>query len=139
MRKSPANDREAETLRRVRRGLRSTAGVPAGPAMARAACFSRRQFHRLTLQFTGETPGAHQRRQRLDQAAWRLRTTRATILKIALESGFESHESFTRAFRRRFHLSPSRFRRAQELTLPRALRLAFSIAQSCQPHAKENP
>jgi transcriptional regulator GlxA family with amidase domain len=35
-------------------------------AMARAACFSRRQFHRLMLQVLGDTPGAHQRRLRLD-------------------------------------------------------------------------
>src|SRR6266850_4668227 len=53
--------------------------------MARAACFSRRQFHRLMVQVFGETPGTHQRRLRLDRGAWLLLTSRATVLDVALE------------------------------------------------------
>jgi transcriptional regulator GlxA family with amidase domain len=79
--------------------------------MARTACFSRRQFHRLTLKVIGETPAVHQRRVRLDRAAWLLLTTRATVLDIALETAWESHEVFTRAFRARFGTTPSAFRK----------------------------
>jgi len=68
--------------------------------MARAACFSRRQFHRLMLQVLGETPGTHQRRVRLDRAAWLLLTSRTTVLDVALDTGFENHETFTRPFER---------------------------------------
>lgn len=96
--------------------------------MARTACFSRRQFHRLTLRATGETPGAHQRRLRLDRAAWLLLTSRATILDIALETGWESHETFIRAFRARFQTTPSAFRKTRGATLPQSIRVALSIA-----------
>jgi transcriptional regulator GlxA family with amidase domain len=96
--------------------------------MARSACFSRRQFHRLMVEVLGETPGAHGRRLRLDRGAWLLLTSENTILDIALKTGFESHETFTRAFRARFGEAPSTFRRERGASLPRSLRLAFSIA-----------
>ena len=96
--------------------------------MARKACFSRRQFHRLTVQIIGETPAAHQRRVRLDRAAWLLLTTRATVLDIALETGWESHEVFTRAFRTRFATTPSAFRKNRGSGLPQSFRAGFAIA-----------
>jgi transcriptional regulator GlxA family with amidase domain len=119
-----------ETVRRLRRGLNPTQEAVSVDAMARAACFSRRQFHRLMVQLLGETPGSHQRRVRLDRGAWLLLTSHATILEIALETGFESHETFTRAFRARFGETPSAFRKSRGATLPRSIRLAFGIALS---------
>jgi AraC family transcriptional regulator len=97
-------------------------------AMAKRASFSRRQFHRLTLQIIGETPAAHQRRVRLDRAAWLLLTTGATVLDVALETGWESHEVFTRAFRARFGVTPSAFRKDRGKALPQSLRAGFAIA-----------
>jgi AraC family transcriptional regulator len=107
-------------------------GAPENPRpveeMARAACFSRRQFHRLMLEILGETPGTHQRRVRLNRAAWLLLTSRATVLDVALETGFENHETFTRAFRTRFGVTPSVFRKTRGKTLPRSIRVALSAA-----------
>lgn len=119
---------EGETFERLRRGLSPAQGPRAVDAMARTACFSRRQFHRLTVQLMGETPGAHQRRLRLDRGAWLLLTSRTTILDIALETGWESHETFARAFRARFQTTPSVFRRDRGRTLPRSMRTGFAIA-----------
>jgi AraC family transcriptional regulator len=96
--------------------------------MARKACFSRRQFHRLTLRVMGETPAAHQRRVRLDRAAWLLLTTHATVLDIALETSWETHEVFTRAFRAQFGTTPSAFRKDRGKSLPQSLRAGFAIA-----------
>jgi AraC family transcriptional regulator len=96
--------------------------------MARKACFSRRQFHRLTLDVIGETPAAHQRRVRMDRAAWLLLTTHATVLDVALETGWESHEVFTRAFRAQFGTTPSAFRKDRGRSLPQSLRAGFAIA-----------
>jgi len=120
---------ESETFERLRRGLSPAQGPRAVDAMARTACFSRRQFHRLTVQMMGETPGAHQRRLRLDRGAWLLLTSRATILEIALETGWESHETFIRAFRARFRATPSAFRKGRGSTLPLSMRAGFSIAR----------
>jgi len=76
----------------------------------------------------GETPGSHQRRLRLDRGAWLLLTSRLTILDIALETGFECHETFTRAFRTRFGETPSSFRKSRGSCLPQSIRLALSLA-----------
>lgn len=86
---------------------------------------------------TGETPGAHQRRLRLDRAAWRLLTSRATILEIALAMNWENHETFTRAFRARFAVTPSAFRKSRGGTLPWSLRVGLSLALQTS-HAEEN-
>jgi AraC family transcriptional regulator len=128
MLQAPATFRNGDTASRLRRGFASTQDPLPVEAMARAACFSRRQFHRLTVQVIGETPGAHQRRLRLDRAAWLLLTSRATILEIALETGWESHETFTRAFRSRFGVTPSSFRKTRGAALPQSIRVALSIA-----------
>ena len=120
--------RNAETTGRLRRGLTAADGPRNVNVMARTACFSRRQFHRLTVHVTGETPAAHQRRVRLDRAAWLLLTTGATVLDIALETGWESHEVFTRAFRVRFGTTPSAFRKDRGKALPQSLRAGFAIA-----------
>ena len=120
--------RDADTTGRLRRGLNAADGPRRVNVMARTACFSRRQFHRLTLRVIGETPAAHQRRVRLDRAAWLLLSTRATVLDIALETGWESHEVFTRAFRARFGATPSAFRQDRGSALPQSLRAGFAIA-----------
>jgi transcriptional regulator GlxA family with amidase domain len=116
------------TADRLRRGISSADGTQSVEVMARSACFSRRQFHRLMVEVLGETPGSHGRRLRLDRGAWLLLISQNTILDIALKTGFESHETFTRAFRARFGEAPSTFRRERGASLPRSLRLAFSIA-----------
>jgi transcriptional regulator GlxA family with amidase domain len=123
-----ATNNNGETVRRLRRGLNLTQEAQPVDAMARAACFSRRQFHRLMVQLLGETPGSHQRRLRLDRGAWLLLTSRATVLEIALETGFESHETFTRAFRARFGETPSSFRKNGGATLPRSIRIGLAMA-----------
>src|SRR3954453_3994045 len=118
---------KAATVKRLRRGLNGTQLAQPVKTMARASFFSPRQFHRLMVQHLGETPGSHQRRLRLDRGAWLLLTSPTTVLEIALETGFESHETFTRAFRRRFDETPSTFRRNRGARLPRSIRLAFCI------------
>ncbi len=88
------------------------------------------------VQVLGETPGTHQRRLRLDRGAWLLLTSSATVLDIALVTGFENHETFTRAFRARFGVTPSTFRKDRGATLPRSIRVALSIALHTH-HAQE--
>ena len=118
----------AETAARLRRGLNQPPARGAVETMARAACFSRRQFHRLMVQHFGEAPGSHQRRLRLDRGAWLLLTSSSTVLDIALETGFESHETFTRAFRQRFGETPSAFRKNRGAHLPRSIRVGLAMA-----------
>jgi AraC family transcriptional regulator len=79
---------------------------------ARVAHFSPYHFHRVFRGMVGESLQEHIRRLRLERAATRLKHTDRSVLEIALEAGYETHEAFTRAFRSLTGVSPSHFRRA---------------------------
>lgn len=55
-------------------------------------------FNRLFRAHTGFTVMEYVRFARLSRAAVLLRSTSRDIIDIALECGYETHESFTRAF-----------------------------------------
>jgi AraC family transcriptional regulator len=67
--------------------------------------------HRTLRAVLGETPKQFTLRLRVDRAAAELISSQASILEIAIDCGFESHEAFCRAFRRRFRMSPSAYRK----------------------------
>lgn len=73
--------------------------------------YSPSHFHRLFAEALGETPKAHVERVRLERAAYRLAVTDESVLDIALAIGFQSHETFSRAFKRRYATTPSAWRR----------------------------
>ena len=78
--------------------------------LAREACLSPFHFHRVFRGMVGETPVELVRRLRIERAAWRLIHTERPVTAIAFESGYETHEAFTRAFRACYNASPSGFR-----------------------------
>lgn len=80
--------------------------------LARSAGASAFQFHRQFSSAVGETPRRHVERLRLERAAYRLAVTDAKIVDIALAVGFDSHEAFSRAFRRWSGRSPKAWRQA---------------------------
>jgi len=79
-------------------------------ALARLQGISPFQFHRKFSKAVGETPRRHVERVRLERAAYLLAVTETRIIDIALDVGFESHEAFSRAFRRWFERSPTAWR-----------------------------
>jgi len=84
--------------------------TPSLEELAKVAHFSPFHFHRIFKGMLGETVQEHQRRLRLERAAQRLKLSEQGILDIALEAGYETHESFTRAFKARFGEPPVAFR-----------------------------
>jgi AraC family transcriptional regulator len=62
-------------------------------------------------------------RLRLERAAGELIATNRSLLTIALASGFASHEVFTRAFTRRFGMSPKQHRLRGRATMTQRERL----------------
>jgi AraC family transcriptional regulator len=78
--------------------------------LARVAGCSPWHFLRVFTAFTGHTPGGYVRKRRIAEMCRRLAETEQPILEIALECGFESQATFTRAFTRHVGLSPGRFR-----------------------------
>jgi len=82
--------------------------------LAGVAAFSCFHFHRIFGGLVGETLKEHIRRLRLERAARNLKQSGEPIVQIALEAGFETHESFTRAFGDMFGVSPSAYRAAHK-------------------------
>ncbi|MCC7117613.1 MAG: AraC family transcriptional regulator [Anaerolineales bacterium] len=79
-------------------------------ALSERVGFSAYHFHRLFREIIGEPVKEYIRRLRLERAAYRLKISEENILRIALDSGFKTHESFTRAFERQFGIVPNEFR-----------------------------
>jgi len=88
--------------------------------LARIAHFSPFHFHRIFSALVGESVHDYVRRLRLEAAAMLLKTTDRPITQIAFDSGYDTHESFTRAFRQMFGVSPSQFRAGQRPVLSTA-------------------
>ncbi len=78
--------------------------------LAHASGLSESTLHRRMVAATGETPRRYVERLRLERAAAQLFLRNATVLQIALDNGFASHEVFSRAFRRHFGLTPTEWK-----------------------------
>ena len=101
-------------LRRIRPAIERARSNPDADlslhALAVEARLSAFHLHRMFAAVAGETPKHFVQRLRLDRAAALLLTGDDSILDVALACGFQSHETFSRAFRRRFGMKPSEYR-----------------------------
>jgi len=80
--------------------------------IARRSGWSPFHLHRAFRAMVGETPKQYTQRLRLERAAAALVSTSDAVVDIAMASGFNSHEVFTRAFRRQFGQTPAAYRAA---------------------------
>ena len=78
--------------------------------LARRACLSPRHFARRFKQTFGGTPAEFVENLRLDEARRRLTERTQTIETVAESVGFNSDDSFRRAFHRRFGVNPAAYR-----------------------------
>jgi AraC-like DNA-binding protein len=83
-----------------------------GAELAARMHLSRFHLDRIVTSVAGETPGRFRRRVLLERAAYRLLTCDRTVLEIAVEAGYASHEAFSRAFLRAYGLPPTAWRAA---------------------------
>ncbi|MEO7165871.1 MAG: helix-turn-helix domain-containing protein [Spartobacteria bacterium] len=81
------------------------------PVLAGRACLSPRHFVRRFKTAFGQSPGAFVQDRRLDEARRRLTAENISIDAIAASVGFQSTDAFRRAFRHRFRITPTRYRR----------------------------
>ncbi len=85
------------------------------PEIAAEVASSPYHFHRTFRGLTGETVAHCLRRLRLERAAFQIDRTRRDITAIGLDAGFSSLESFSRAFRREYGVTPSTVRALRAL------------------------
>ncbi|WP_085487116.1 AraC family transcriptional regulator [Paraburkholderia susongensis] len=78
--------------------------------IARCACVSRFHLARAFEAATGLSVMRYVRARRLSEAARRLAGGAPDILALAIDTGYGSHEAFTRAFREQFGLTPEALR-----------------------------
>ncbi len=96
--------------------------------VARHVCVSTYEFHRAFSFLTGMTPGAYLRNRRLSLAGLEVVQTDQRITDIALRYGYDTPESFTKAFTR-FHGVAPKTARAEgaKLTLFNPLLIKLTV------------
>lgn len=78
--------------------------------LARTAGFSPYHFHRIFAALMGETLGQFVKRLRLERALSTMaRAPRRPLTEVALACGFASSSDFSRSFKQRYGVPPSRF------------------------------
>ena len=85
--------------------------------VAKVAGISQWHFQRIFKALTNETLKTYIRSRRFANALEKLLLTNNRILEISLEAGFESQESFTRAFKQAFNMTPNQYRKSGENNL----------------------
>ena len=109
---SVASDTFAEFVDHLAAALDDVAITEAtGAEWAARLHFSRYHFDRMIRSVAGEPPSAFRRRILLERAAYRMITTSAPLLDLAVEAGYGSHEAFTRAFTKAYGVPPAAWRR----------------------------
>ncbi len=73
--------------------------------------FSQYHFHRIFTAMLGESVKDYVRKRKLMVAADKLTNSTTPILELALSSGFDSQEAFTRAFKKMFRTTPGAYRK----------------------------
>jgi len=81
--------------------------------------YSKWHLQRIFKCVTGQKLGSYIRARKLSQASIFLQLTSRPIIDIALQYHFDSQQSFTRAFRKQFSVTPDRHRRSKEWDMTR--------------------
>lgn len=83
--------------------------------IAEHANISAFHFHRIFKLVIHETVMSYVRKRRLTEALRELIGTDKRILDVALDCGFDSQESFSRAFKNHFGISPGKARESIDI------------------------
>jgi AraC family transcriptional regulator len=105
--------------------------------LARVACFSEFHFHRIFGAVSGETLNNFTNRLRLEKAARLLRYSQQSLTDIALNCGFSSSATFSRAFRSGYHTSPSQFRKSGKIKNSKICKELYSAQEYLLPMSAE--
>lgn len=83
--------------------------------LAEVACLSRFHWHRTYRGITGETARRTVQRLKLNRASQELKDSTTSLAKIGRRAGYATSESFARAFKQQFGLTPASFRKSNDV------------------------
>ncbi|PLY08042.1 MAG: AraC family transcriptional regulator [Arcobacter sp.] len=82
--------------------------------LSKVASFSKYHFHRIFKSIVGESMGDYIRRVRLQSTTLQFMTNQK-ITQIAMNSGYETNASFSKAFKKHFGITPKEFAKNAKL------------------------
>ena len=97
------DDRIKKTLDYIEDHLDDTLSLE---KLAGIACLSVSQFHRVFKQETQKTPFKFIEEIRMNKAYRMLTNENAFVTKLAMHLGYKDYETFSRAFKKYFHIAP---------------------------------
>lgn len=108
--------------------------------LIRMSYFSSAAFYPLFQNLVGTSLKDYVQRRRLSASCRNLIESDASILSIALEYQYASYESYSRAFKRLTGLSPRKYRKRGQLTMPfgRISLIETHIEGDCQMERRMN-
>jgi len=108
--------------------------------LSNAAGYSKYHAARTFKELTGKTPFETIRALRLTKAAQNLRDSDNKVTDVALDNGFDSHDGFTRAFARRFDITPQKYQRetpAVGYFIHHPIEAYYTLKEGIDPMEKE--
>jgi AraC family transcriptional regulator len=136
--KTQANSEYAQRINRVIDYIRGNLDRQVKlEELAKVACFSEFHFHRIFGAVSGETLNNFTHRLRLEKAARLLRYSDRNLTDIALDCGFSSSATFSRAFRSGYDTSPSQFRKSGEIKKSKICKELYSAQEYLLPMSAE--
>lgn len=82
--------------------------------LSKVASFSKYHFHRIFKSVVGESIGNYIRRVRLSNSTLQFKTNQK-ITQIAMNCGYETNASFSKAFKKHFRITPKEFAKNAKL------------------------
>lgn len=104
--------------------------------IASSVYFSKYHYQRLFREIVGDSVMDYVAKRKLTLAGKELLSTDKSVLKIAFDYGYNSHESFTRAFKLYMGISPSEYRKyclatiVQNTISPNQIKERFNLTYS---------
>jgi|GEM_PF-2836089 Transcriptional regulator containing an amidase domain and an AraC-type DNA-binding HTH domain len=105
--------------------------------LCRIVGYSRRHIDRIFKEYLNITLSVYIKAIYLTKSAKELCEERKNIIEIALNNHFDSHEGFSRSFTRRFHVSPSEYRK-NRVAIPLFIQYPISHYYTLLKHMEES-
>lgn len=108
--------------------------------LSSAASYSRYHGVRIFKELTGRTPFEAIRALRLTKAAQALRDSDNKVVDVALDNGFGSHDGFTKAFVRKFDITPQKYHKetpAVNWFIHYPIEAYYTLKEGTKPMPKE--